>query len=255
MKLAIPFLILISISSYSASGDKAKAVVKEDKVNLKMAQASQKKIDAVADKTQELLQTYRQTLKQIDNAKKYNAQLREMIKTQEEEKVSIRAQIVQLKDTAKGIIPLMVDMVKNLKAFVDLDIPMHKAERAKRIENLDKLLVRADVSTSEKFRRILEAYQVENDYGRTMDSYKDILKKEDGTEMTVDYLQIGRVAFLYQTLDGNETGLWDKEAKKWVEIGSEYKKSTREAIKMANKQTAPQLVKIPVFAPTTGGTL
>lgn len=252
--LTLATLILLSQTGYAQSGTKAKNVVAEDKKNLNMAKDSQKKIDSLSDQTQTMLQKYRQTLKQIENAKVYNNQLREIIKTQNEEKVSIKNQIEDLKDTAKGIVPLMVDMVKNIKAFVELDVPFLPEERAKRVADLESLLTRADVSTSEKFRRILEAYQVENEYGRTIESYRSI-KMKDGKEMTVDYLQVGRVALLYQTLDGKETGAWDQKAKAWVELGSEYKKSVQAGIKMAKKQTAPQLVKLPIAAPTTGGTL
>jgi seryl-tRNA synthetase len=257
MKSAIAMttlMMLVCQTGYAQSGKKAKGVVAEDKKSLNMAKASQQKIDKLSDQTQTMLQKYRQTLKQIENAKVYNNQLRNIIKTQEEEKVSIKSQIGQLKDTAKGIVPLMVDMVKNIKTFVELDVPFLPVERAKRINDLESLLSRADVSTSEKFRRILEAYQVENEYGRTIESYRAIKMKE-GNEMTVDYLQVGRIALLYQTLDGKETGVWDQGAKKWVELGSEYKKSVQAGIKMAKKQTAPQLVKLPVAAPKTGGTL
>lgn len=255
MKVTITALLLLSLNpAFSQSGAKTKKVVAEEKKNLNMAQASQKKIDALSDQTQTLLMKYRQTLKQIDNAKVYNAQLTKIIQTQEEEKVSIKSQTAQLKDTAKGIVPLMVDMVANIKKFVELDVPFLPKERAKRVNDLETLLTRADVSTSEKFRRILEAYQVENEYGRTIESYR-ALKKTDGNEKTVDYLQVGRVAFLYQTLDGKETGAWDNKAKKWVELGSEYKKSIQAGIKMAKKQTAPQLIKLPIAAPVQGGTL
>lgn len=247
-------LLLLNPFGYAQTGDKAKNVAAEDKKNLEMAKKSQQKIDGLSDQTQTLLMKYRQTLKQIENAKVYNNQLRKIIKTQNEEKVSIKRQIGELKDTAKGIVPLMVDMVKNIKTFVELDIPFLPEERAKRIADLESLLDRADVSTSEKFRRILEAYQVENEFGRTIESYRGI-KEKDGKEMTVDYLQVGRVAFLYQTLDGKETGAWDMKAKKWIELGSEYKKSVQAGIKMAKKQSAPQLVKLPIPAPTTGGTL
>lgn len=247
-------LLTLALPSFAQSGAKAKKVVAEDKKNLNMAQASQKKIDGLSDQTQTLLMKYRQTLKQIENAKVYNAQLRKIIQTQEEEKVSIKNQIAELKDTAKGIVPLMVDMVKNIKTFVELDVPFLPQERSKRVADLETLLTRADVSTSEKFRRILEAYQVENEYGRTIESYRGI-KEKDGKEMTVDYLQVGRVAFVYQTLDGKETGAWDNASKQWVELGSEYKKSIQAGIKMAKKQTAPQLVKLPISAPTQGGTL
>ena len=105
-------LSLLLTQSAFAAGDKAKTVVAEDKKNLNMAKASQKKIDALSDQTQTMLQKYRQTLKQIENAKVYNNQLRNIIKNQEEEKVSIKNQIEDLKDTAKGVVPLMVDMVK-----------------------------------------------------------------------------------------------------------------------------------------------
>jgi seryl-tRNA synthetase len=255
VKVTITALLLLSLNpAFSQSGAKTKKVVAEEKKNLNMAQASQKKIDALSDQTQTLLMKYRQTLKQIDNAKVYNAQLTKIIQTQEEEKVSIKSQTAQLKDTAKGIVPLMVDMVANIKKFVELDVPFLPKERAKRVNDLETLLTRADVSTSEKFRRILEAYQVENEYGRTIESYR-ALKKTDGNEKTVDYLQVGRVAFLYQTLDGKETGAWDNKAKKWVELGSEYKKSIQAGIKMAKKQTAPQLIKLPIAAPVQGGTL
>lgn len=256
MKKPIVAILLLGLTlpSFAQGGDKAKNVMAEDKKNLNMAKESQEKIDGLADKTQTLLMKYRQTLKQIENAKVYNDQLRQIIKTQEEEKVSIKNQIEDLKDTAKGIVPLMVDMVGNLKTFVELDVPFLPEERAKRVNDLEALLTRADVSTSEKFRRILEAYQVENEFGRTIDTYRAVKMKE-GKEMTVDYLQVGRVALVYQTLDGKETGAWDTASKQWVELGSEYKKSVQEGIKMAKKQTAPQLVKLPISAPTTGGTL
>jgi seryl-tRNA synthetase len=255
VKVTLTALLLLTLNpGFAQSGAKTKKVVAEEKKNLNMAQSSQKKIDSLSDQTQTLLLKYRQTLKQVENAKVYNDQLSKIIKTQEEEKVSIKNQTLELKDTAKGIVPLMVDMVANIKTFVELDVPFLPEERSKRVNDLDTLLTRADVSTSEKFRRILEAYQVENEYGRTIESYRGI-KKKDGNEMTVDYLQVGRVAFVYQTLDGKETGAWDNKAKQWIDLGSEYKKSIQAGIKMAKKQTAPQLVKLPIAAPTQGGTL
>lgn len=249
MKKLIPMLsvLILPLGAYAQSGAKAKTVVKEETKSLEMAQVSQKKIDRLSEQTSDLLLKYRQTLRQIENAKVYNNQLREIIKTQDLEKVSVAAQIEELKDTNKGIVPLMVSMVENMEAFVSLDIPFLPQEREKRVSDLKSLLSRADTSTSEKFRQILEAYQVENEYGRTIEAYRGIKKKGDN-EMTVDYLRIGRVALIYQSLDAKEAALWNPKTKSWDELGSEYRKSIQAGLKMARKQTAPQLIKMPLFA-------
>ncbi len=56
---------------------------------------------------------------------------------------------------------------------------------------------------AERYRRLLEAYQIELDYGRTMISYKG--KLEDGRE--ADFVRVGRVSLLYRTADGEEVGI------------------------------------------------
>lgn len=256
MTKVVKTLILLSIlsggSAIANQGGKAKNVVNNQLNTINDAQASQKKIDQLADQTQTMLAKYRQTLKQIDNLKAYIGQVEKQIASQETEKVSIREQIQELKETNAGVVPLMIDMVDNLKTFVALDIPFLEEERSKRLADLGSMMDRADVSTSEKFRRILEAYQVENEYGRTIEAYRGIQKRE-GKDLTVDYLRVGRTALMYQSLDAKVSALWDPKAKAWVDLDSEFKKSINEGLKMARKQTAPQLVKLPVQA--AGGAL
>ena len=227
--------------------EKGRKVVEEETKTLRDGQKSQKKIDKIADETQTLLQKYRQTLNRIENVKIYNQQLRETIKSQIEEKKNVADQIESLKNTNQGIVPLMVKMVENMEQFVALDIPFLPDERGKRVNELKKLLSRADISTSEKFRRILEAYQVENDYGRTIEAYRGIHKKKE-QELTVDYLRIGRIALIYQTLDGKESALWNPKTQTWDELSSSYRKSIGQGLKMARKQSAPQLLKLPIHA-------
>jgi predicted RND superfamily exporter protein len=209
------------------------------------ARKSQRTINSLADQTDTMLIDYRQTLQRIENARIYNAQLKKIIADQEKEKVSIAKQIETLKDTNQGIYPLMLRMAKVLNQFVNLDIPFLPEEREKRLADINELMNRADVSTSEKFRRVLEAYQVENEYGRTIEAYRGI-QKRDGNDLTVDFLRVGRLALIYQTLDGSIAAMWDHKTKKWNDLGGEYKKSIREGIRMARKQTAPQLIKLPV---------
>jgi hypothetical protein len=106
---------------------------------------------------------------------------------------------------------------------------------------------RSDVPISEKYRRILEAYQIEMEYGRTLDAYPGKMG-EGSEERTVEFTRVGRIALIYQTLDGNETGYWDQEKKDWVR-DDDFRSAARSALAVAKKEGAPDLLMIPVPAP------
>jgi hypothetical protein len=85
------------------------------------------------------------------------------------------------------------------------------------------------------------------EYGRTLEAYEG--KMGDGDKAkTVEFLRVGRVALLYQTLDGKETGYYDADGKKWVEDDG-YNDAVKKGLKVAKKQGAPDLLEVPVHAP------
>ena len=110
-------------------------------------------------------------------------------------------------------------------------------------------MTRADVSKSEQFRQILEAYQIETEYGRTIEAYRSNLKRGD-REIKVDILRFGRIALVYQTLDGAEAGVWDQEAHAWSPLDPSYRTAIRQGLRIARKQAAPDLIRLPLPAPT-----
>ena len=203
---------------------------------------SQKRVDKLADDRQSMADEYRNTLRESDSLKLYIEQLRAQLKSQEDEKDSIRGEQRDIARTNVEILPLMQDMLKTLGQFVDLDTPFLLDERHERIKKLNDMMPRADVTVSEKFRRIVEAYQVEIDYGRTIESYTGNLNGKD-----VAFLRVGRVGLLYQTPDGKETGYWDRDKKDWVADNS-YADGVKEGLKVARKQTSPDLLIVPVQA-------
>jgi TolA-binding protein len=221
--------------------------VNEQKGANTAAVASQERVNKLDDETQDMLNEYRTTLRETDSLRRYNDQLELQIKSQQDEMVSIQNQIQDIERTNREIYPLMQKMIETLDRFVALDLPFLKAERAKRIANLKDMMARADVSTAEKYRRILEAYAIEMEYGRTIEDYQEKLGEGDKAR-TVNFLRIGRVALMYQTLDGGETGYWDADKKDFVE-SNHYKNYVKEGLKIARKQVAPDLLIAPVRAP------
>jgi hypothetical protein len=210
--------------------------------------ASQNRINVIDDQTDEMAVQYRATLDTIESLRVYNAQLEKLIASQEEELASLDGQIGNVTQVGREVTPLMLRMVDALATFVAADVPMLTTERSERIANLQVLMDRADVEDSEKYRRIMEAYQIENEYGRTIEVYQDTLSM-DGEARTLDFLRVGRVALLYQTLDGEEVGAWDQKAREWVELPSSYSDSIRKGIRIARKQLAPDMIRVPVAAP------
>jgi hypothetical protein len=134
-----------------------------------------------------------------------------------------------------------------LARFVELDVPFLVDERTDRVRNLQSLMSRADVTISEKYRLILEAYQIELDYGRTFDAYEGRLGT-DATARTVEFARLGRVSLMYRTLDGSETGYWDARQKQWV-VDPSYAGAIEKAIRVANGDDNADLLTVPVPPP------
>jgi len=212
------------------------------------ARASQGRVDQLDDETQRLLSEYRRALADAESYTTYAAQLEAQVQSQRDEMVEMERQLQEVETTSREVLPLMQTMLDTLEQFVALDVPFLIEERSNRVETLKKMMTRADVAISEKYRRILEAYQVEMDYGRTIEAYEGQLAAGDSVARTVQFLRVGRVTLLYQTLDGSETGYWDADQKTWV-VGDEYAHGFKEGIAVAKKSRAPEMLIVPVPAP------
>ena len=236
-----------------ASADTLQTILDTEESANKYAQQSQTKIDDITNQTRQIVADYRQLLRQIESTQIYNRQIQKLIDQQNKKIDGLNRDISRVTSINRQITPLMLEMLDGLEKFVNADVPFRKEEREKRIANLRDMMDRADVSTAEKFRRVLEAYQIENEYGRTMQAYSDTLEK-DGKSLQVDFLQVGRVAFLYVTGDNTEAGVWDNKAGatgQWVTLDPGMISSIRQGISIALDQTTPDLITLPIPAPET----
>lgn len=224
-------------------------VVTEGEARAQEGKKAQDEIDTLSDQTGDLVAEYRQILKVIDGLKVYNQLLETQVANQQSEIDTLQQSLDEVAAIERQIVPLMVRMIDSLDTFVELDVPFLPEERQQRIAGLRSMMERSDVTTAEKFRRVMEAYQIENDYGRTIESYTGTLEL-DGVDREVNFLRIGRVALLYQTLDGERTGAWNEEEERWVELSpARYQRQVEEGLRIARKQLAPDMLVLPVPAP------
>ncbi|MBW6453341.1 MAG: DUF3450 domain-containing protein, partial [Methyloprofundus sp.] len=171
------------------------------------------------------------------------------LNSQEAEKNALEQQLQDIEITQREIVPLILNMQSSLEQFVQLDLPFLPEERQQRIANLKDMMARADVTNAEKFRRLIEAYQVENAYGNTIEAYRANIQL-NGAISSVDFLRLGRIALYYQRLDGSETGFWNQAEKRWQPLANEYRNPIRQGLRIARKEAAPDLLTLPVAAAT-----
>ncbi len=248
--LSSVFIYAIAGLSTQAFAVSINEVMQEGENRADAGATAQQQIDSVADQTEKLVNDYRAVTKIVDGLRVYNALLQTQLNNQESEMQAISESIANVALIERQIIPLMTRMVDALDAFVALDTPFLMKERTDRLARLREMMERSDVTAAEKFRRVIEGYQIENDYGRTIEAYKgstDI----NGIQLEVDFLRIGRIALLYQTVGAGHTGAWDASVGAFIELPpATYQKQVLDGLKIARKQVAPDLLIVPVAAPT-----
>jgi chromosome segregation ATPase len=226
-----------------AADDKVSTVIGEQVKTEEAARASQKRVEQLDNEATKMLSDYRQMIAEAQSLKTYNAEIATQVTAQQAQVTQMTKQIGEIETTSREVLPMMQKMLATLDQFVSLDIPFLIDERTKRVAALKETMGRADVSISEKYRRIVEAYQIEMEYGRTLESYQGKIG-----DKTVEFLRAGRVSLMYQTLDGKETGYWDVDAKGW-KVDNSYKDSMRAGLKVAKKQAAPDFITVAIHAP------
>ena len=206
---------------------------------------SQNTIDELTDETRDMVQVYRNAIRKTESLTSYNKQLAKLVDQQKLSLSSIQRQLENAEETQRTIVPFINKMIETLEKFVRLDLPFLLDERRQRVATLKQIINFPDITLPDKYRRVMEAYQIEIEYGRTIEAYNDTITV-DNEEYTVDILRVGRLIMVFQTSDGELSGVWNKHSKAWRKLPSDYNRSIGKGLLIAKKQAPPELIKLPV---------
>lgn len=224
------------------------AVLQAGQAKITMAQDSQKRIDRLAQETDDLTQEFKQQNKLIEDLRVFNTQMEKQVSKQLDVVTELEQSIEKVTVIERQIQPLIFRMLDSLEQFVSLDKPFSLEERQNRIAMLRANQDRADISVSEKFRQVLEAYKIETAYGSTIEAYKATLNV-DGQDREVNILRVGRIALMYQTTDTQSSGVWDVAQKAWVPLDSAYNSRILKGLRIARDQASKDIMIMPIQAP------
>ncbi len=211
-------------------------------------QVSQTKIDSMDDDTSLIINEYKTVSKQIEGLRVYNAQMRKQIERQEERLKEIDKTMKEAQVMQRQIPPFTRRMLAGIEKSIELDMPFHLAERKERIAFANAAIDNPTVSPAEGLRQVLETFNVEMEYGRKLDNYKDTIEIE-GQQREVNVLRVGRLALVYQSSDESLTGAWDNDTDEWVPLDNSYRNPTRKGLKIANRLATVDMLELPIQNP------
>ena len=241
-----PFFFILAFSMNSLISQE----IVDNTINLSVESSNlsvdaQEKIEELDEISKKLYFDYKDTLNEYKALKSYDDQLSKIIDAQFAEIANINNQIDSLDDINIDILPLLKTMTDTLRKVINIDIPFLKEPRIDRVNNLDELLLRADITTAEKFRKVFEAYQIEANFGKTIENYPGYIVL-NGAEVAVHFFRLGRLGLYYRTPNGKETGFWNLNTNDWSHEGSSLDDDIKVALDISNRQSPPNFITLPL---------
>lgn len=252
----IPAILLASIFmamgvASPAHGQAVEPALEASQQAAEGTRESQEDIDEIDARTQELLGEYRANLRQLEQLNRYNASQRRQADAQREEIESLTEDINNIASLQRAVLPLMQDMVDSLGRLVQADIPFLVDERRSRVERLTRLMDDPSASPAQRYRLLIEAYQIESEYGRTIEAYRSDIETAERLFEDVDVLRIGRLVLIFKTDDDAVLKRYDIDSGTWVDLDKSFMGDVKTAMRVAREQIPPELLYIPVTEPET----
>ncbi|MEE2690977.1 MAG: DUF3450 domain-containing protein [Pseudomonadota bacterium] len=235
--------ILVALSAPASA--QFSSALQESEAAAKEGKASQQRIDQLDDQTASLLNDYRANLKQLEAARRYNASLERQIEGQNRDIAQLREDIDNVSGLQRAMQPLMEDMLNALEQFIDADMPFDIVDRTDRVNRLRGIMSDSQASAAQRYRLIVEAYQIENEFGRTIGAYQGSIDV-NGETLSGDFLRIGRLSLMFKTPDDSVLKIYDSTQKAWVNLDRSALPALRLGLRMAREQVAPDLLPVPV---------
>ena len=154
-------------------------------------------------------------------------------------------QLAKLTAITQDIEPFLEETRVRLAALLEREPALLPAERGRRLERLQSLLQDPSIDIGEKYRKAMEAFFIEAEYGNTVDVYQQAITAA-GQPVTVTILRLGRLALFYQSLDAKSCGYYDRGAARWLPLDGHHNRAIRTAIEIVRKQRPAEMVNLPI---------
>jgi len=209
---------------------------------------AQAQIDDIATQADDLEREYLAVAQQVEDQRVFVEQQRVFLQSQENELIELQRQLERVETIERDLTPMLLEMYVALESFIDGDLPFQMDLRRSRLDNIEEALGDSQVSPAEKYRLILNAFDIEASYGRSLRAYNEPVER-DGVSEEATILQLGRVALIRRFNDGTMEML-TKDNREWRRVPGGMANDVDRAIRIAQEVTTPEVFVIPLPGPS-----
>mgnify|MGYP002621025067 CR=1 FL=1 len=209
--------------------------------------AAQQQIDEIADRAGDLERQYLALRQQIEDQRVFVEQQEVFLRSQQNELEALQFQLERVSTIERDLTPMLLNMYVALEEFIASDMPFQTDVRQARLANIQELLGDAGTSPAEKYRVILNAYEIESAYGRSLRTYLEEADI-DGVPTDVTMLQFGRVAIV-RILPDSSMEIMTKSNPEWRPLSSSHATNVQRALRIAQEVTTPDVMVVPLPGP------
>lgn len=206
----------------------------------------QSHIDAADDEARAMLEELRELERAERRLARESNELAPRLERQAEALDRREAALDTLADTREALPRLQERLVERLGQWVVHDMPFLREERQARVASLRSST--DELSSDERWERVVEAWRTELEYGREIDAWRGYLGEGD-SRREVDYLRLGRVGYYYLSPDGRTGGVWQADEDSWTPLDEAQRREVRNGLRMARDRRAPELLTLPISQP------
>jgi hypothetical protein len=244
---SIPFFLCLffwgwSLSAAAGTGRQIEIPVRQSITTLKQTQQREEQWRQEKEK---LVARFEQLRHRQSQMQSRVAHLRQQIDATKKRVDVKKKQLADIEQIAGQINPFLEWLVTALKARIADDLPFLTAERKQRVHRLEQLLADPEVPVSEKYRKMMEALQVEAEYGFTIETYQETVTL-DGQTLLADIFRLGRLGLFCLSLDERVGGFYNPAVGAWQPISPAHKQALRIAIDIAAKRQPVKLLTLPL---------
>ncbi len=227
---------------------------------------------AVAMAQTTTLEAYSTVLQQIADKKLTITQREHYISEQEEEIAFLRSQIEQVRPTSRSVRAIIDKMAAQAEDAINSDLPFLLDERFARVQKLKGDIADPKLPITAKFRRALNVYQAEVNYGFDIESYpgesplnpgespnivstlddegEELLDENTGEVVMEpeqgDYLRYGRLSLVFLNQRATTARRYDVPSGTWIDLSGADLQEVRRAVRVSKGQSAPAVLLAPV---------
>jgi hypothetical protein len=208
-------------------------------------QQTQKQQQAWAEEKSDLGARYRSAKAQVEYLDKKMAFEQKEVDELDKGIAELERRMVESVRLNESLQDSLNAVVGHLEAWVSRDVPFLLEERQTRLASVREAIARPDVTPAEKLRRVLEALQVEANYGNLAEVSQEKIVVGGG-EVHADVIRVGRVSIFWRSPDGKRVGEYDRASKAWVELDSKHVQEINELREMVMRLRSTKVVSLPL---------